>query len=99
MRKDSGLQKVFMRWHNKNKHGGNFGFNLIAKNYALITINYELCGYYNEKGEITSLGIGKQYQNNIQIKGELTYKRIIKLLMLAGSKDHKDIDLKLSELK
>lgn len=49
------------RWHNKNKHGGNFGINIyFAKEFNRET-DKEITGDYNKAGQIYSLDFSPLY--------------------------------------
>ena len=54
--------RVAMRWHNKNKSGGNFGFNIYFGPEFNRGTDTELTGYYNKDGFITRLNYGFLYQ-------------------------------------
>lgn len=63
-----GAKRVFMRWHNKNNYGGNFGFNIYFSGEFNRKTDRELTGYYNIEGKITSLAYGELYQCGTAIK-------------------------------
>ena len=50
-----------MRWHNKNKQGGNFGFNIYFKQVFDRDNDKELTGYYNKDGVVYSLCFSPLY--------------------------------------
>jgi len=76
---NNALKKVFgfsyarVRYHNKNKSGGNFGTNYVIgeygkpgyENYEIE--NYEIHGAYDTHGVLYQLGMGKAYQVGYRI--------------------------------
>jgi hypothetical protein len=56
-------QSSAMRFHNKNKNGGNFCLGI----YGINGKDYELWGYYNKEGVIHFLTFGYLYKNGVQI--------------------------------
>jgi hypothetical protein len=72
LRKDLCLKYVVKRWHNHNKTGGNFGINLITGG----EINFEITGYHNIEGKITTLQFKHLYGQTIYAKESLDKKII-----------------------
>lgn len=81
LKKDLVLRSVVKRWHNKNKSGGNFGINL----YPFNEPNYEITGYHDLKGNVTSLRVGVLWQVGTQIftkntMDKWTYDKLISVI-------------------
>jgi len=84
LKRDLGLERVIKRWHNKNKSGGNFGINLMTKQRP----HYEITGYHDTQGNVTSLSFGELYQAGTTIfrRDEChkwNYQMLVKLLKRA----------------
>lgn len=62
LKKDLGLRRVIKRYHNRNKSGGNFAYNLLMAGEKVGAIHFELHGYHDIDGHITSLKLGRLYQ-------------------------------------
>lgn len=54
-------KSVALRWHNKNKSGGNFGMNIHGVNGK----DFEISGQYNIDGILSGLRFGFIYQAGI----------------------------------
>lgn len=81
LKKDLGLRRVVKRWHNRNKSGGNFGINLMTFKEP----NYEITGYHDLKGNVTSLRVGELWGVGTTIFSKdtmhkWTYDKLILLL-------------------
>ena len=72
LKRDLNLMRANQRWHNKNKSGGNFGYNLFS-DPGVSRTNFELTGAYNTKGEITSLRFGRIWQAGTPIENLQLY--------------------------
>ena len=57
IKKSLNAKRANMRYHNKNKSGGNFGMNVYLE-----PGNYEFNGDYNTRGEIVRLTFAPMYQ-------------------------------------
>jgi hypothetical protein len=88
IKKILGFDTAKVRYHNKNKTGGNFGTNYVYGKFNTPGYeNYEINGQYDVQGNLIQLGIGPAYQigyrmdpNNIHNLQELieAFKMVIK---------------------
>lgn len=70
LKKLIGAHRIAQRWHNKNKHGGNFGINIYFGPEFQRGIDKEITGYYDKEGHITSLSFGDLYSAGATIPKE-----------------------------
>lgn len=67
IKKRLNARRCMQRWHNKNKQGGNFGFNIYMGEGFVRERDKEITGYYDRKGNIWSLSFGELYQLGTKI--------------------------------
>lgn len=77
LKKALNAKSVSMRWHNKNKSGGNFGFNI--RGVPNTAHDFELTGNYNEHGEVFGLIFGRIYWGATPIRAN-SYDMLIQIL-------------------
>ena len=77
LKKALNAKSVSMRWHNKNKSGGNFGFNI--RGVPNTADDFELTGNYNEHGEVFGLRFGKIFWGNHPFRVK-NYDELIQVL-------------------
>lgn len=68
LKKGLNAYSVSMRWHNKNTHGGSFGFNIYFKKEFNRDTDKELIGYYNKEGVVYGLSFSPLYSAGGEIK-------------------------------
>lgn len=63
------IERATFQWHNKNKQGGNFGYNLIYPqlNEYGHKITFMLSGYYNKDGNIWSMRLSKGFNAGFKL--------------------------------
>jgi len=59
LRKLINANRIIQRWHNKNKHGGNFGINIYFGEDFIRDRDKEITGEYNTDGVLTSVQFGE----------------------------------------
>jgi len=62
IKKELGARRCVQRWHNKNKSGGNFGFNIYFSEEFDRATDKEITGEYNRDGDIINLRFGTLWQ-------------------------------------
>ena len=70
LKKLLGAKRAKMRWHNKNKSGGNFGFDIMYGDSYNRKTDAELTGYYDPNRNLLSLRWGPAWES-----GTTIYKR------------------------
>lgn len=72
IKKLSGAERVGYQWHNKNKTGGNFGYNLFFPNPNAIggRDDYMFSGEYDTTGKLRWLRVSKGFSAGISIPQE-----------------------------
>ena len=82
LKKALDLYKANQRWHNRNKSGGNFGFNLFQSPRHKFGKDYQLVGAYDTLGRVTSLTFGRLFQAGYKIDNlyDLTFERLIEVI-------------------
>ena len=84
-KKELGAKISSFRWHNKNKNGGNFGIEIrgIGKK------DYELSGYYDKDGIVSSLRFGYIYQAGYVVSNLVTtFPELLESIKLYVSADN-----------
>jgi hypothetical protein len=78
LKKALNAKNAMMRYHNKNKSGGNFAMNLLGIDGR----DYELSGAYCMTGEITELRFGNIYYRGLHYDflHEVTLESVLKFI-------------------